>query len=202
MPLPADPFPCQERLAVTVRRTPYVAFDANRYSVPHERIARTLTLTADLDEIRLYDRQDLIATHRRSWDKGEVVEDPRHLDALWRSKRAARRHRGQDRLLRSVPQAEALLTALGQRQHHLATAVERLLRLLDEYGRDELAAAVAEALTAGSPHPDAVRLILDRRRHRRHQPPPLPVALPDDPRVRDLVVLPHPLADYDPQEEP
>ena len=202
LPLPRQPFPCHERLAVTVRRTPYVAFDANRYSLPHDRIARTLTLTADLDEIRLYDRQELIATHRRSWDKGQVVEDPRHLDALWREKRAARRHRGQERLLRAVPQVEQLLTALGQRQRHLATAVRRLLRLLDEHGRDELGAAVAEALAAGSPHPDTVRLVLDRRRHQRRQPPPLPVALPDDPRVRDLVVIPHPLADYDPKETP
>jgi hypothetical protein len=28
----------------------------------------------------------------------------------------------------------------------------------------------------------------------------LPVDLPDDPRVRDLVVRPHPLADYDPPD--
>jgi hypothetical protein len=46
-----------------------------------------------------------------------------------------------------------------------------------------------------------VRLVLDRRRTQRGQPPPLRVALPDDPRVRDLVVTPHPLADYDPEEE-
>jgi beta-phosphoglucomutase-like phosphatase (HAD superfamily) len=131
-----------------------------------------------------------------------VVEDPRHLEALWQSKRQARLHRGQDRLLRAVPRAQDLLSALGQRQRHLATAVERLLRLLDEYGREELVLAVAEALAAGSPHPETVRLVLDRRRHERRQAPPLPVALPDDSRVRDLVVVPHDLADYDPEEDP
>jgi transposase len=200
--LPEAPFPGHELVAVTVRRTPYVAFDANRYSVPHDRIARTLTLAADPDEIRVFDRHELVATHRRSWDKGQVVEDPRHLEALWQSKRQARLHRGQDRLLRAVPRAQDLLSALGQRQRHLATAVERLLRLLDEYGREELVLAVAEALAAGSPHPETVRLVLDRRRHERRQAPPLPVALPDDARVRDLVVVPHDLADYDPEEDP
>jgi hypothetical protein len=30
-----------------------------------------------------------------------------------------------------------------------------------------------EALAAGSPHPETVRLILDRRRHARHLPPPI-----------------------------
>lgn len=101
-----------------------------------------------------------------------------------------------------MPGAQALLVALGERQRHLGTAVDRLGRLLDEHGRDELATAVAEALAAGSPHPETVRLILDRRRHARHQPPPLPVTLPDDPKVRDLVVTPHDLADYDPEDTP
>ena len=97
--------------------------------------------------------------------------------------------------------AQQLLTALARRQHHLATAVDHLLRLLDEHGRDELALAIAEALAAGSPHPETVRLVLDRRRAQRGQAPPLPVELPDDPRLRDLVVVPHPLADYDPEDE-
>ena len=176
-----------------------MAFDANRYSVPHERIARTLTVAADLDQVRVFDRQELVASHRRSWDKGQVVEEPAHFEALRKAKRKARVHRGQERLLRAVPQAEALLSALGQRQRHLATAVDRLLRMLDEHGREELTVAVAEALTAGSPHPETVRLVLNRRRRQRQPPPPVPVALPDDPRVRDLVVIPHRLADYNPE---
>ncbi len=200
LPLPEAPFPCHELVEVVVRRTPYLAFDSNRYSVPHDRIARTLSVAADLEQVRVFDRQELVATHRRSWDKGQVIEDPDHLEALRRTKRKARLHRGQHRLLRAVPQAEALLSALGQRQRHLATAVDRLLRLLDEHGREELAVAVAEALAVGSPHPETVRLVLDRRRRERRQSPPLPVALPDDPRVRELVVIPHPLADYDPED--
>jgi hypothetical protein len=42
-----------------------------------------------------------------------------------------------------------------------------------------------------------VRLALDRRREQRDQPPPQPIALPADKRVRDLVVSPHKLDDYD-----
>jgi len=200
LPLPPDPFPCHETVDVVVRRTPYVPFDSNRYSVPHDRIARTLTVAADLDQVRVFDRQQLVASHRRSWDKSQAIEEPAHFEALRKAKRKARVHRGQERLLQAVPGAEALLSALGQRQRHLATAVDRLLRMLDEHGREELTAAVAEALAAGSPHPETVRLVLDRRRRQRQQPPPVPVALPDDPRVRDLVVIPHRLADYDPED--
>ena len=61
----------------------------------------------------------------------------------------------------------------------------------------ELQAAIAEALARAVPHPNAVRLSLERRREQRDQPPPLPIALPADKRVRDLVVSPHKLDDYD-----
>ena len=54
-----------------------------------------------------------------------------------------------------------------------------------------------EALSRGVPHPNAVRLALERRRESREQDPPLAVELPADPRVRKLVVKPHKLDDYD-----
>jgi hypothetical protein len=61
--------------------------------------------------------------------------------------------------------------------------------------------AVAEALEKGSPHPETVRMVLDRRRQARQAKPPIAIELPDDPRVKNLVVTPHALADYDPEEE-
>lgn len=200
LPLAPTPFPSYDEVAVSVRRTPYVAFDANRYSIPHDRIARSLELRADLEQVRILDGSEEIARHPRCWDKGQVIENAAHLDALWQSKRHARLHRGQDRLLRAVPRAEVLLVELGRRQRHLATAVDRLLRQLDEYGRDELTVAIDEALASGSPHPETVRLVLERRHHERRMKPPIAVALPDDPRIRDLVVTPHDLAGYDPED--
>ena len=39
--------------------------------------------------------------------------------------------------------------------------------------------------------------IIDQQRKESNKPPPLPLALPDDPRLRTLSVRPHDLADYD-----
>ena len=182
-----------------LRRSPYVRFDANRYSVPHDRVGRTLTVLADPTRVRIFDRNELIAEHERSWDKQQVIEEPAHLEDLWSAKRRARSHRGLDRLAHAVPQTKALLEALAQRQRHLATAVQRLLFLLDSYGKQAMSAAVAEALDNGSPHPETVRLILER--HSRPTPPRLPIPLPKDPRIAQLTVTPHPLADYDPERQ-
>ena len=69
--------------------------------------------------------------------------------------------------------------------------------MLDHYGAGELEAAIGEALSRDVPHPNAVRLALERRREQRNQPPPLPVPLPQDKRLRDITVRSHPLDDYD-----
>lgn len=199
-PLPREPWPAHEQLTVRVRRSPYVRFDTNRYSLPHDRVARPITVLADLRRVRLFDRGELVAEHRRSWAKQQVIEDPAHIDALWRAKRHARSHRGQDRLALAVPRTRELLEALAQRQRHLASAVERLLFLLDTYGAGPLRAAVAEALDSHSPHPETVRLILERQS--RGTPPRLPLALPTGAKLAELTVTPHDLADYDPEKEP
>ena len=68
---------------------------------------------------------------------------------------------------------------------------------LDTYGAAELERAIGEALEHDSPHLPAVRQILDRRRHERGQPPPIPVRLPDDPRLNHLAVRTHALTDYE-----
>ena len=199
LPLP-DPFPAEELVTVSAGKTPYVRFDSNRYSVPHERVRRSLSVRASSDRVRVFDRSQLVAEHARCWDKGQVVEEPAHVAELVRRKQQARRQRGQERLLRLVPRCEELLTEMARRQRSLRTAVDRLDRMLDQFGRSELAAAVNEALATGSPSVEAVRLVLDRRRRVRRQPPPTPVALPDRPEIRHVEVIPHDLAEYDPED--
>jgi len=195
--LPDNPFPTDEREVVSAAKTPYVRFDRNDYSIPPTHVRRTLTVVASPSEVRVLDGVAVIAAHPRSYDKGEQVEDPAHVAELTARKRQARQHRGTDRLARAAPNSRDLLTRAGERGDNLGSITAALLRLLDHYGAAELEVGIAEALARGVPHPNAVRLSLERRREQRDQPPPLPIALPADKRVRDLVVSPHKLDDYD-----
>ncbi len=195
--LPGDCFPAAEVVEVTAGKTPYVRFDSNRYSVPHDRVRRQLMVRANSLEVKIFDRDKLVAEHRRCWAKQQVIENPEHVAALVRQKRSARRHRAQERLLRTVPQCETLLTEIGRRQRHLGTAVRRLTHLLDLFGPKEMTIAVAEALAKGSPSVETVQLILDRRRRAQRQAPAMPVKLPDKPGIKDITVTPHDLAEYD-----
>jgi transposase len=197
LPLPAAPYATEELVQVHVGKQPYVRFDGNDYSVPHTRVRTTLVVRADLERLRILDRQEVVAEHPRSFDHGARIEDPQHIEALVRQKREARQGRATDRLERAVPRSRELLVRLAERGENLGAATTALVRLLDRYGAAELEAAIDDALSHGVFHPHAVRHVLERRRRERDEPPPLPVELPDDPRVRDVVVRPHALDTYD-----
>ena len=160
-------------------------------------------MLASPQEVRIVDGATVLACHPRSYERGAQIEDAAHLAELAARKRAARHHRGQDRLAQAAPNSRDLLTAAAQRGENLGTLTAALLRLLDAYGACEgLEAAIAEALQRGVPHPNAVRLSLQRRREERQLPPPLPMTLPNDPRVRAQHVRPQALADYDQLQPP
>jgi hypothetical protein len=69
LPLPDNPAPLLERVAVKAGKTPYVRFDLNDYSVPHTHVQRVLTVLAALHEVRVVDGVHVLACHRRSYDK-------------------------------------------------------------------------------------------------------------------------------------
>lgn len=196
--LPENPYPCELQLAVKVGKTPYVRFDLNDYTIPHTHVQRTLTVRADPRQVRILDGADLLATHRRSYDRGAQIEIAAHIDALVARKREARHHRGLDHLTRAVPASQALMLRAAERGGNLGNITTHLLRLLDRYGAAELQAAIDETLASdAAPHQNPVRLALERRREARHAPPPVLVNLPEHVRHKDRPVTPHRLDIYD-----
>ena len=201
LPLPENPFVTDDRVEVKVGKTPYVRYDRNDYSVPHDRVRRTLVVLASENAVRVLDGNEVVAEHERSYDKGAQVEDPEHLAELQKQKREARQHRGLDRLQHAVPNSSELMVRLAERGINLGSATSALLRMLDRYGAQKLEAALTEALTQKSPHPNSVRRILERNAKAAGTAPPVAVPLSDDPRVRNLTVKPHDLKTYDALKE-
>jgi hypothetical protein len=195
--VPETAYPSEERVAVKVGKTPYVRFDLNDYSIPHTHVRRTLSVVADLLQVRVLDGAQLLASHSRSYDRGQQLEIATHIQTLIEHKRQARRHRGADRLAKAAPASQTLLTRAGARGDNLGTITASLLRVLDRYGAAELQIAIEDALARGVPHPNAVRLALERRREQRHLPPPIAVSLPEHVRARDNPIRPHGLDGYD-----
>jgi transposase len=195
--LPENPFPTEERIEVSVRKTPYARFDLNDYSIPHTHVGRTLSVLASLHTVRILDGHDVLAAHPRSFDRGVQVEIDAHVEALVTHKRAARAHRAQDRLHHAAPSAKPLFLRAAERGAHLGVLTRGLLALLDTHGAHALEAAIVAALAEDAAHLGAVRHFIDSHAHARGQPPPIAVLLPADPRLHTLRVRAHALRDYD-----
>ena len=197
MTSPETRFPCDEIVPVQVGKTPYVRFDLNDYSIPHTQVQRLLTVHADPERVRVTDGAHVLADHPRSYERDRQVEDPAHVQTLVEHKRAARHHRGVHRLAQAAPASLDLLAGAALRGSNLGTLTAALLRLLDRHGAAELQVAIGDALQSGVPHPNAVRLALERRRETTDRPPPVEISLPEHVQRRDTPVRPHRLEPYD-----
>ena len=170
--------------------------------MPFTHVRRMLTVLADPHEVRIVDGATVLASHPRSYDKGAKIEEPAHVQALVDFKHAARQHRGTDRLARAVPASQTLLERAAERGGSLGAITAGLLRLLDRYGAAAVQSAILEALERDVPHPNAVRLALERQREQQGGDPPVAMVLPAHVRDRDAPVRPHALETYDQLKDP
>jgi hypothetical protein len=182
---------------VSARKQPYVRFDRNSYSIPHTYARQPLTLLASPTTVRVLAGTDEIARHVRSYDTNATVEQEAHIAGVIAATRHHKPSTARDRLRLAVPVAAKLLERLAARGESLRAHSVRLLALLDDYGPQELAAAIERALERDALGAAAIAHILDTRRRQRGLKPPIPMALPDRPGVRDLDVTPHRLETYD-----
>jgi transposase len=197
LPLPAHPFSTEVLRVVSAAKTPYVLFDRNQYSIPHTHVRRPLTLLASATTVRVLDGPEEIATHPRSFDSGQTIEQAAHVAGLIAATRQANHLTARDRLRLAVPAVATLYERLAARGDALRPQTIRLCALLDDYGPQELETAITEALARDALGAGAIAHILETRRRQRGQRPPLPLALPDRPGVRDLTITPHRLESYD-----
>jgi transposase len=167
LPSPAEAFVAARVESRSVDSLSLVGFDSNRYSVPTEFAHHRVTVTGTVDRVRVTLGDRIVATHRRCWERQQVLHDPLHYLALLERKPGA--------LDFAAPLAgwelpvcfgvlrrrmEAELGGAGTRQFI------KVLRLLEWSGLKELTRAVGQALELGAADADAVRLILEHRRER------------------------------------
>jgi len=206
LPLPAHPFDTDLVQPVQAGKTIYIRFDLNHYSIPPEAVGRTLTLVASDTRLRILEGTRLLARHRRSYDRNQMVVDPAHQEALLALKRKALGSTPSARLLSAVPEIEVLLEAAVQRGEPVSTQTTQLTLLLDDYGPEELRAAVAEALQRHTPRASSVAYLLAKRHRLKRFRGLSPVHLARRPELEDLHVQPHDpetydeLAEHDPDE--
>ena len=194
-----DPVPSTDRVdLVNLDRQAFVQLDTNRYSVPTtvaER-QRVVTLVTNDRVVRVLDGMTLVAEHPRSWGRRQIIEAPAHRQALVAQRRAARHLKGRDRLNAVAPAFGQLLARWTATGPSLGLRVTRAIKLLDLYGDDVFAAAVADLVARGLADLGALAVACETHRRRHDRPVPvMPDPFTDD--DDDHVVIPHDLERYD-----
>jgi len=164
LPLPVEPFEPRRLEVVTINSLSLGRFDTNDYSVPTRYAYQTLTAVGTPDAVRFLHRGQVVAEHRRCWERRQTLFDPLHYLALLQRQPGAFDH--------AAPlagwQLPACFATLRARLEEAdpaggTRAYIRVLRLLEAHDLARLTAAVERALRLGLADADAVRLVLDRQ---------------------------------------
>jgi transposase len=167
LPLPAEPFEARRVEPALINSLSLGRFDGNDYSVPTAFAYQALTAIGTIDGVRFQRHGDVVATHVRSWGKGQVIFEPLHYLALLERKPGALDY-ARPLAGWSLPPVFATLRRRleeadgkgGTRQYI------RVLRLLESNEVAAVTAAVERALALAVVDADAVRLLLEGVRER------------------------------------
>lgn len=191
-----DPLPETDRVEpVQVDAQAFVRVDTNRYSVPTDHASHVRTLVVDDRTVRVVDGETVLAEHARSWGRRQVIEQPAHRAELVADRKAARALKGRDRLRAVAPTFDRLVERWAVSGSSLGLRVTRSIKLLDLYGDDVFAAAVADLDARGLADVGALAIACEQRRKDRRRPVPVELVLPA--HLDDTDVIPHDLGAYD-----
>jgi transposase len=145
-PLPDLLTDCRETATALVHKDFGIRFDGNVYTVPPWAIGKKLTVKADNKRVWCYERDRLIATHFRSWQRRQRIELPTHREQV----RKLKNRLYQDRLIRVFlslgPAAADYLERLNNARQPIKKTAARLLKLRDTYGEAVVLSAVEKAI--------------------------------------------------------
>jgi hypothetical protein len=174
-----------------------VSFDGNVYTVPPAYAYKTVAIRANNLEVWVLLDSLEIARHRRSYDRGAVIEDPKHVAGIVALKRRAFTARQEKRFLGFGPEAKEYYEGLLANQVHPVRHIAKIMDLAATYGEIEVLAAVREALKYKAFGAAYVQSILFQRRTAKNLGEILPLMIPQKPEWNELRTKEPDLSIYD-----
>lgn len=192
-PIPETPFDTDDVEGMGVTKMFRVPFDRNRYSVPWRLASQQVIVRADDDFVSVFLETKPVAQHRRSWDIGQDIEHPSHMNGLLEERpRAAGALPPALAALGETGRSYFKLLAAGSRSVHRETL--RLTLLVEIFGATATASAMREVMQTGHVGAEYVDYVMRHKRGLVPQPPPMRLGNDE----LDAISLPEPdLSVYD-----
>lgn len=164
-PLPAWIPPVYRQSERTVDIEGYVTVSTNRYSVPLSWIGRRVEVRESKDKIDIQlDARNLVAHRRVLEPLGQRVTLEEHRLPRGQGVKRSDPHPEKQAILAAAPDLGDYVSALEKRSHKvIALALRQLLRMVREYPRGPLLAAVREAAQYGLYDLDRLERMILRR---------------------------------------
>jgi transposase len=174
-----------------------VRFQSNRYSIPPRYASQPLLIKAYPERLAIYHQDQLIAEHRRSYERRKDITLPEHEQELLAQRRAGRREQLLMKFMALTPQAEVYHRQLADKRAHPQHHVQKIVALAERYGADKVARALEDALAYQAYSAEYIANILTQREKPSVEPGALHLT-----RQHDLLDLELPAPDlslYEPQ---
>lgn len=146
MPLPQMPYNVIIPIPVCSNHYCRIKFDSNAYSVPQQYANKSLIVKPTNHEVCIYYKNKLIATHKRSWGKYKVIEDPNHIRDLLKMKKQAIVSKIKDEFISLGQGANEYFNGLVSKDCNLPRELAKILKLRHKYGITEVLQAINDAL--------------------------------------------------------
>lgn len=196
-PLPLRPYDCAVVRPITANSCCHVIFETNLYSVPALYASQKLTLKLYPDQLLLFHREKLIATHPRCYDRRQKVRHPDHLKELVIQRKKAHEQTLLWTFLALSPHAEPYARQLEAKRLNTLHHLQKIVALSEIYGPQKIDRALQDALTFQAYGCEYIANILEQ-----HERPSVQPGASHLTRRQDLLDLELPPADltaYEPK---
>ena len=149
-------------------KMPFIRFDLNDYSIPHDKVREILTLEADDQMIWIFHDSKLIAHHERSWSREEQIFNRDHFQPG-----KTRYHNANQPLVNRYSVLEIFFEKYIEFGESLIKAKSALLDLEQIYGEDLFREALVLCDKRSTYRPDSVATTL-LRLEKQQNPTPKP----------------------------
>lgn len=140
IPLPKSRFCSANMLAVKVNSYSLVNVDRNRYSVPASCVGKTLLAKVYVDKVEIVENERVIASHKRSYKRGETSLKIEHYLPVFEIKAHAVTHA---RVIRELPPVfQKVRKTLQKKGMSWYKEYVRIIMLLKNYSLKELEEAL------------------------------------------------------------
>jgi transposase len=138
----------------------YISFEATRYSVPYQYSCRDLAVKLKGEDLRIFYGDELIATHKVSYQRGQMITNPEHFKGIPKPAYPSGIRAVREVFLVHFPNANPFLDGLvnakyGNARYHML----QILNLLEDYPQALVESAIERAMSYGAFECGAIRNI-------------------------------------------